>query len=245
MWTTHKIGCSHVPYLKSVPQPTMRKLVKAMAVQRTSRIAAYQGSQGKYKPLVVAYFRDSNGDHVIQMLLAVGIDVVVFGYTPNIITESSLPGRLIPLHDTSYFVQFMGIADGVVGSAGCMLQAECVYAQIPMLALHREDDTEQALNVYMSTQLRYNDGRQLIYGFSFEELAAASRSNARPNDLNEFLKDIRQSDVSASFYESKGKEIADESSNFVLENELLDGFEELSTPILRIIEKERDRSTKC
>mmetsp|Transcript_4380 Transcript_4380/g.6312 ORF Transcript_4380/g.6312 Transcript_4380/m.6312 type:complete len:490 (+) Transcript_4380:146-1615(+) len=238
MWTTYQLGFNHVPFLSNpLPRPRLRSEILKMAHERAARIEAYQGFQ-KSHPLVVTYFRDKNGERVIKFLLQEGLDVVVFGEEPTF--RESLPGRLIPVSDETYFVQFMGIADGIVASGGCILQAECVYAQIPMLALYLKDDTEHELNVYMSRELKYKDGKRLIYGFSFEELFA--HSVALPAEAHLFLKSVRESNASSSFYETSGHKI--DTSSFIYHNELLKGMIESSDILIKIIEKEK-RISMC
>jgi hypothetical protein len=236
--TTYAIGFNHVPFLDSVARPWLRKVVLEMAKQRAARIAAYQGSSKKSpRPLLVTYFRDENGGPAIEMLLKEEVDVVVFGFVPKI-RDSSLPGKIIPISDATLFVQFMGIADGIVSSSGCILQAECVYAEIPMLVLYKEGDSEHELNTYMSRQLKYNDGRRLIYGMRFEDVAA---EGVMPEEAKLFLQQARESDASASFYETGGRPQI--YSSAIVKNQLLEGAKSSSEVAMEIIEKEKQLAT--
>eukprot|EP00546_Thalassionema_frauenfeldii_P014032 CAMPEP_0178930298 /NCGR_PEP_ID=MMETSP0786-20121207/21143_1 /TAXON_ID=186022 /ORGANISM="Thalassionema frauenfeldii, Strain CCMP 1798" /LENGTH=447 /DNA_ID=CAMNT_0020606781 /DNA_START=358 /DNA_END=1701 /DNA_ORIENTATION=+ len=237
MWTTYELGFNHVPFFSNpLPRPRLRSEILKMAHERAARIEAYQGFQ-QHNRLVVTYFRDKNGEPIIEFMLKAGFDVVVFGEKP--VFHESLAGRLIPVSDATYFIQFMGIADGIVASGGSILQAECVYAQIPALALYLKGDTEHELNVYMSRQLKYKDGKRLIYGFSFEELLM--RNSAIPEEAHLFLKRVRESNASASFYETQGRNI--DTSSFIYNNELLKGTIESSEIILKILEEEKRIST--
>ncbi len=67
-------------------------------------------------------------------------------FKPN---EDTAP-RIIRVTDMSLFVPLLSIADGVASSAGSQLLSECIYSHLPVLALHREDDDEQMLNIAFS-----------------------------------------------------------------------------------------------
>lgn len=192
------------------------------------------------RKLVLCYFRDHNGEIIIDALLQAGFDVLFFetsynkklGTDPNrfgmkwIVKEedriklreaaqfggndvtpeshkkephkkephrrlsetkvkgephgrqlpSSLsppPPRLIRVADRALFVPFMSIADGIVASAGSQLISECIYANVPLLALYRTDDDEQVLNVELSRQERVMRRKIPVYGASFENFHAA------------------------------------------------------------------------
>jgi hypothetical protein len=58
--------------------------------------------------------------------------------------------RIIRVTDMSLFVPLLSIADGVASSAGSQLLSECIYSHLNVLALHREDDSEQRLNIAFS-----------------------------------------------------------------------------------------------
>lgn len=58
--------------------------------------------------------------------------------------------RIIRVTDMSLFVPLLSIADGVASSAGSQLLSECIYSHLNVLALYREDDTEQMLNIEFS-----------------------------------------------------------------------------------------------
>lgn len=58
--------------------------------------------------------------------------------------------QIIRVTDMSLFVPLLSIADGVASSAGSQLLSECIYSHLNVLALHREDDTEQRLNIAFS-----------------------------------------------------------------------------------------------
>ena len=81
--------------------------------------------------------------------------------------------RMIRVADRALFVPFMSVADGIVASAGSQLISECIYANIPLLALYRTDDDEQVLNVELSRQERVMRRKIPVYGASFENFLAA------------------------------------------------------------------------
>jgi len=72
-------------------------------------------------------------------------------------SSTSNEPRVIKVYDKNLFVAFMGIVDGIVGSGGSQLISESIYGQIPMLALHRNGDTEQMLNIEMLRRKRDED----------------------------------------------------------------------------------------
>ena len=80
---------------------------------------------------------------------------------------------MIRVADRALFVPFMSIADGIVASAGSQLISECIYANVPLLALYRTNDDEQVLNVELSRQERVMRRKIPIYGASFENFHAA------------------------------------------------------------------------
>jgi hypothetical protein len=180
-----------------------------------------------HRKLVLCYFRDHNGEIIIDALLQAGFDVLFFetsynkkfgtddpnrfgtkwivkeedrvklreaaqfgGATPESHKKDhhkkephrrlserwrrdSASARLIRVTDRALFVPFMSIADGIVASAGSQLISECIYANIPLLALYRMDDDEQVLNVEMSRQERVMRRKIPVYGASFENFHAA------------------------------------------------------------------------
>jgi len=87
--------------------------------------------------------------------------------------SSSIAPRMIRVADRALFVPFMSIADGIVASAGSQLISECIYANVPLLALYRTDDDEQVLNVELSRQERVMRRKIPVYGASFENFHAA------------------------------------------------------------------------
>jgi hypothetical protein len=187
------------------------------------------------RKLVLCYFRDHNGEIIIDALLQAGFDVLFFETSYNkkfgkddpnrfgmrwivkeedrvklrnaaqfggaptpeshkkehgkkerphrrrltearprrrLLDSTSRP-RLIRVTDRALFVPFMSVADGIVASAGSQLISECIYANIPLLALYRMDDDEQVLNVEMSRQERVMRRKIPVYGASFENFHAA------------------------------------------------------------------------
>ena len=141
-----------------------------------------------------------------------GIDVLVFGGGGSSYVLQS--EHIIPV-TASYLVPMMGIADGVVSTVGCQLIAECVYAQIPMLALYAKEDGDREINAIMNKELRYKDGRRLAFESSFEAL---TESEILPQEVQLFMKKVLASNTSASFYANSPV-----APRFDYSNELLHG----------------------
>jgi hypothetical protein len=210
-----------------------------------------------HRKLVICYFRDHNGEHVVQALLDADFDVLLFdtGYTRDMannpyrygakwivkdqfrdqerkkyitneneantdanrlrglklskdmehdISSNSGNGhkgttkndtltveghgfevhrsqkdgpKSIRVMDRSLFVPLMHVADGVASSAGSQLMSECIYSHMPLLAMYKEDDSEQRLNVELSHHINAPCHRPLVFGNSFESLTFALQSN--------------------------------------------------------------------
>lgn len=88
-------------------------------------------------------------------------------------TMSNEP-RSIQIFDKKLFVTFMGIADGIVGSGGSQVLSESVHAHIPMLALFKDGDDEQMLNIEMLRRRRDED----------LEAINKENTNAKKNEVN-------------------------------------------------------------
>jgi hypothetical protein len=90
---------------------------------------------------LLAYFRDDNGLEPLERLAARGHRVVLFG-------RPSRAPRGVEVQEPSVeqFREALSQCGGVVGSAGNHLPAECAMLGLPMLALHRDDDSEHAMN---------------------------------------------------------------------------------------------------
>jgi len=230
----------------------------------------------KRRKVVICYFRDHNGELVVQALMDSGFDVLLFdGYfevkqndtnhhgTKSIIShrkklrrnqsldvrnevnkssiydvETGKPDesrwtrrngnvasgeehnpRLIRVIDRSLFVPLMHVADGVASSAGSQLMSECIFADMPLFALYRQDDEEQRLNV----ELSHHPGichKPKVGGTSFETLAAGLKStrNIKSStitpklaEFQRFVNEVRNSNVSDTFY--KFKDAITEDSN--------------------------------
>ena len=81
--------------------------------------------------------------------------------------------RLIRVVDRSLFVPLMHVADGVASSAGSQLMSECIYSDMPLLAMYLEHDDEQRMNVELSSHSEYCPTKPQVYGTSFEFLNSA------------------------------------------------------------------------
>jgi hypothetical protein len=230
---------------------------------KQSNSTSTTGSSTRRK-LVICYFRDHNGEMVVQALLDSGFDVLLFdnGYykdmqndptrygvkwivhdreeerkkqrldTRNEVHKASVydigaeqdhemsrkmagdtilgdehSPRLIRVMDRSLFVPLMHIADGVASSAGSQLMSECIYADMPLLALYLEGDEEQRLNVELSRRPGICH-RPKVCGTSFESLATGLKTTnitssvTTPNlaELKRFVTQVRSSRVSDTFY---------------------------------------------
>ena len=122
--------------------------------------------------LVICYFRDQNGQSIVDALLASGFDVLLMvdavsrDNKPTMISSSNDPlaPRLIQVADRQLFMPLMHVADGVAASAGSQLMSECIHSKIPLLALYKQEDDEQHLNVELSRQCQQTQ----VFGTSFE-----------------------------------------------------------------------------
>lgn len=90
-------------------------------------------------------------------------------------TDSLESPRIIRVTDMSLFVPLLSIADGVASSAGSQLLSECIYANVPILALYRENDDEQMLNIQLSRHRFENENvnvetiENVVHGISLEK----------------------------------------------------------------------------
>ena len=136
----------------------------------------------------------------------------------HVVSGGEQSPRLIRVMDRSLFVPLMHVADGVASSAGSQLMSECIFSEMPLLALYRQDDEEQRLNVELSR----HPGpchKPKVCGTSFETLAAGLKDSnitssiTTPNvaELTRFVAEVRSSSVSDTFYRYKD-EILDSSS---------------------------------
>jgi len=91
---------------------------------------------------LVCYFRDDNAEQVLALARGVTGDIVSYG-------GSAAERASQPLLSRDAFRDLLSGARAVVGSAGSNLIAECVTFGVPMLALYRAGDAEQALNAQL------------------------------------------------------------------------------------------------
>jgi hypothetical protein len=90
---------------------------------------------------VVTYFRDRNGQEVVEAVARTGVRVIAFGDSGMTVTgvkSHPFEGRL--------FAEQLRRCRAVIASAGSNLLAECVMLGKPVLAMHRAEDAEQTLN---------------------------------------------------------------------------------------------------
>jgi uncharacterized protein (TIGR00661 family) len=96
---------------------------------------------------VLCYFRDKNGNGVVQLLREAGCRVSWFGGE----AAAAEGVAASPIGERGFRGAFAR-ARAVVGSAGSNLLAECVMAGKPVLALYRDKDSEQRLNATLIEQ---------------------------------------------------------------------------------------------
>ncbi len=93
----------------------------------------------------VAYFRDADGEKVVDWLRSQDREVRWFG------SGAKAPDRTAtPLLERERFLRELRSAAGVIGSAGSNLLAECVLHGKPVLALYQESDAEHRLNANLA-----------------------------------------------------------------------------------------------
>lgn len=102
---------------------------------------------------VVCYFRDDNGDHIVRTLVNRGYRPVLFSGR-----GSNLQGVENRPLSRDGFLSSMATAAVVVASAGSQLISECVFNDISIYALFKEDDDEQRINVSMLRTTSSGDG---------------------------------------------------------------------------------------
>jgi hypothetical protein len=85
---------------------------------------------------LIAYFRDANGQRILDAIERLGAPVLAFGQGPR-----GFDGETFPA--------YLQGASAVITSAGSNVLAECVLLEKPVLALHRRGDHEQALNALL------------------------------------------------------------------------------------------------
>ncbi|MCP4678857.1 MAG: hypothetical protein GY854_25890 [Deltaproteobacteria bacterium] len=128
---------------------------------------------------ILCYFRDENGDNVLQSLLELQQTPMLFSKHP----EKHRAGVAVSPLGSKAFGEALSKAKAVVASAGSQLLSECVTMEIPLFALYKENDSEQRLNVGMLRGYGLGDG--------------CSFSNFNAQRLSAFLKKakdpIRQS----------------------------------------------------
>lgn len=108
--------------------------------------------------------------------------------------------RVVRVHDRNLFVSFMAMADGIASSAGSQLLSECIYANIPLLAIYKDKDDEQALNVIMSRHDREHKPNMNIYGVTVSDLQSNFTSPDSRSEFNSFVAKVHASKVSEGYY---------------------------------------------
>jgi hypothetical protein len=161
------------------------------------------------RKLVISYFRDRNGQAVIDELLKAGFDVLLMVGNPKdspfdgrqleTSAEEGNAPRLIQVMDRELLVPLMHVADGVASSAGSQLTTECIHSDIPLLAFYKQNDDEQHLNVELS---RLCDKKTQMYGTSFESMALSetSQNSFAKQEMDRFVEAVRSSRISEMYY---------------------------------------------
>ena len=143
-------------------------------------------------------------------------------------SQSMSSPRIIRISDMNLFVPLLSIADGVASSAGNQLLSECLHSNMPVLALYRENDGEQRLNIEMIRH-KHNRYRNVIRGMSIERFSntfssvfnaeykqnedgklfteaeealfiRSSEAKEAYDDFNAYVEIVRKSVISRSFY---------------------------------------------
>ena len=104
----------------------------------------------------VCYFRDENGDAVLDCLSSAGFKVALFSRDPSAVRPRT-DVRVHPLQRGA-FLDALGRTRAVVASAGSQLISECAAANIPIYALHAAADDEQRINVALIRKAGIGDG---------------------------------------------------------------------------------------
>ena len=136
--------------------------------------------------------------------------------------------RLIRVTDRSLFTPLMHVADGVASSAGSQLMSECIYSNMPLLALYLEHDDEQRLNVELSKDCK----NPHVFGTSFETFRTTipalfrrhktqSQTPSQPiqsktkawQEFHNFMKSVEQSQTSQAFYDQYSDDSGSRSSS--------------------------------
>jgi hypothetical protein len=127
---------------------------------------------------ILGYFRDDNGVEALEQVARRGHRVLLFGQ-PRSVPRGV---EVLPLNMSS-FSEALGRCRAVIGSAGNHLPAECAMLGIPMLALHRTDDAEHAMNA------RLVEAAGIGIGSSFERctLEVIRRFEAEFDKPREYL----------------------------------------------------------
>lgn len=152
------------------------------------------------------------GEDRVKMRKAAGLDIDnsthvsskhrrLIGNSKHVESSSAQSGpRTVRVHDRNLFVSFMAMADGIASSAGSQLLSECIYANIPLLAIYKDNDDEQALNVVMSRHDRKNKPNMNIYGVKASDLKANFTSRESRSEFNRFVEKVQASKVSEGYY---------------------------------------------
>jgi len=235
LWADYRVGFNHVP-LPNTLHIGAREAVHEMARIRANQIAALEHRPPlatEHRRVVSSYFRDKDGGKLVHALLDEGIDVIVFGELE--VPPSKGGGRLTRVENAAYFVPVMGIADGIIGSAGCNLAAECYYSQIPMLMLNSDWDTEHRLNAAMARRTNtYRDGTRAIFSCAFADLTVDGELH---QEVQLFIERVKASKASKAFYERSKQNLSVTHAPVEYKNELLEGSRDQMTEVLRILEE--------
>ena len=112
---------------------------------------------------LLCYFRDGNGAQILEALVALGERPIVFGSGNPHVAGVDYRGL-----GREAFLAALGGARAVVASAGSQLLGEAAHLGVPVFAVHRADDHEQAINAALARIHGLGEGA------SFDEVGPAA-----------------------------------------------------------------------
>ena len=149
----------------------------------------------------------------------------------NLFTSDLPAPRKIRVSDMSLFVPLLSIADGVSSSAGSQLMSECIFSNLNILALHREDDSEQRLNIAFSKHrhghlsndstkfssslsLDYYAKENVVHGMSLEKFAVIFKLISQ-HESDEYETILSETEESLLFRTLDSRQTYDDFKTFV------------------------------
>jgi len=161
-------------------------------------------------------------------------------------SETRLGPRIIRVYDRNLFVSFMAIADGIASSAGSQLLSECIFANIPLLAIYQDKDDEQALNVIMTRHERKNKPNMNVFGVKVSDLKANFTSPESRSEFNSFVEKVQTSKVSEGYYlhltnnKTNTRTISEPKADSITDEDPFQGMQHAAPIILEIVKKVKE-----